>query len=112
MQENKSLKDFMKWFKQVVLQVESYSMNAILHIFKWSISPDILFFESLAKKPPISMDALFRWVDKYAMLENDVWVASHQILVTIRPVKNKEVGSLKPPNNQSRQGRGRQDGQQ
>ena len=30
MQENESLKDFMKWFKQVVLQVESCSMDTIL----------------------------------------------------------------------------------
>ena len=30
MQENESLKDFMKWFRQVVLQVESYSMDTIL----------------------------------------------------------------------------------
>ena len=30
MQENELLKDFMKWFEQVVLQVESYSMNVIL----------------------------------------------------------------------------------
>ena len=30
MQENKSLKDFIKWFGQVMLQVESYNMDVIL----------------------------------------------------------------------------------
>lgn len=62
MQENESLRDFMKQFGQAVLLVKSYSMDAIFHIFKRSISLDTPFFESLAKKPPISMDALFRWV--------------------------------------------------
>lgn len=56
------------------------------------------------------MDALFRWVDKYAILEDNVRVVFQQILVIIRPVKNNKVGSSKPPNNQSRKGRGRQDG--
>ena len=40
----------MKQFEQMVLQVESYNMDAILHIFKRTISLDTLFFESLAKK--------------------------------------------------------------
>ena len=51
-------------------------MDAILQIFKRSINPYTSFFESLAKKPPASMDDLFRRMDKYAMLEDDVRVAS------------------------------------
>ncbi|RVX19426.1 hypothetical protein CK203_008518 [Vitis vinifera] len=46
-------------------------MDAILKIFKWSISPDTLFFESLAKKSLTLMDNLFRRVDKYVILEDD-----------------------------------------
>ncbi|RVW71244.1 hypothetical protein CK203_058804 [Vitis vinifera] len=72
MQENESLRNFMKRFRQAVLQVKSYIMNAILQIFKWSISPSILFFESLAKKLSTSMDDMFRQADKYVMLEDDV----------------------------------------
>ena len=72
MQENKLLRDFMKRFSQVVLQVEFYSMDSILHIFKRRISPGLSFFESLAKKSPSSMDDLFRQMDKYVMLEDDV----------------------------------------
>ncbi|RVW75663.1 hypothetical protein CK203_055266 [Vitis vinifera] len=64
MQENKLLRDFMKRFSQVVLQVEFYSMDSILHIFKRRISPGLSFFESLAKKSPSSMDDLFRQMDK------------------------------------------------
>lgn len=47
-------------------------MDTILQIFKWSISPSTPFFEFLAKKSLALMDNLFRWADKYAMLEDDV----------------------------------------
>lgn len=57
--ENESLWEFMKWFKQTVLQMESYNMYVILQIFKRSISLDTPFFESIAKKPLVSMDDMF-----------------------------------------------------
>ena len=60
MQENESVRDFMKWFGQVVLQTESYSMDIILQIFKRSLSLNTSFFESLTKKSPTSMDDLFK----------------------------------------------------
>ena len=62
----------MKRFGQAVLQVESYSMDVILQIFKRSINPGTPFFESLAKKSLVIMDDLFRRADKYYMLEDDV----------------------------------------
>ena len=76
MQKNESLRDFMKQFDQTILQVKSYNMDDILQIFKWSISTDTLFFESLTKKPLALMDNLFRWTNKYAMLEDDVLAVS------------------------------------
>ena len=72
MQENETLREFMKRFEQAVLQVELYSMDAVLEIFKRSICLGTPFFESLAKKPPTSMDDLFRRAGKYSMLEDDV----------------------------------------
>ena len=72
MQENETLREFMKRFEQAVLQVELYSMDAVLEIFKRSICPRTSFFESLAKKPHTSMDDLFRRAGKYSMLEDDV----------------------------------------
>ena len=72
MQENESLKDFVKWFRQVVLQVESYSMDDVLQIFKMSICPGTPFFVSFAKKHPTTIDNLFKRANKYSMLENDV----------------------------------------
>ena len=50
------------------------------------------------------MDDLFRWADKYVMLEDDVRAASQQVLVTNQPTtKKNKVGISKSPNNQSKQ---------
>ena len=81
MEENESLREFVKRFGQAVLQVEAYSMDAVLQIFKRSICPDTPFFESLAKKPPTKMDDLFRRANKYSTLEDEVRAATQQILV-------------------------------
>ncbi|XP_034708977.1 uncharacterized protein LOC117932040 [Vitis riparia] len=81
MQENEFLREFVKRFGQVVIQVEAYSMDAVLQIFKRSICPGTPFFESLAKKPPTTMDDLFRHASKYSMLEDDARAATQQILV-------------------------------
>ena len=72
MQENESLREFVKVFGYVVLQVESYNMDAVLQIFKKSICPSTPFFESLAKKSPATRDDLFKRANKYSMLEDDV----------------------------------------
>ncbi|RVW81072.1 hypothetical protein CK203_045368 [Vitis vinifera] len=53
-------------------------MDAVLQIFKRSICPGTPFFESLAKKPPTTMDDLFRRANKYSMLEDDVRAATQQ----------------------------------
>ncbi|KAJ9676035.1 hypothetical protein PVL29_024834 [Vitis rotundifolia] len=76
MKDNESLREFVRRFGQAVLQVEACSMDAILQIFKRSICPGTLFFESLAKKPPTTMDDLFRRANKYSMLEDDVRAAT------------------------------------
>ncbi|RVW23539.1 hypothetical protein CK203_091504 [Vitis vinifera] len=60
-------------------------MDAVLQIFKRSICPGTPFFESLAKKPPTTMDDLFRRANKYSMLEDDVRAATQQVLVARRP---------------------------
>lgn len=59
-QENKSWREFVKRFGHAVHQVESYSMDVVLQIFKRSICPGTPFLESLAKKPHVTMDDLFK----------------------------------------------------
>ena len=109
MQDNKSLREFVKRFGQAVLQVEAYSMDAVLQIFKRSICPVTPFFESLAKKPPATMDDLFRRANKYSMLEADVRAATQQFLVAGQTSKTS-TGSSAKLSNQPRLSDRRQEG--
>ncbi|KAL6319590.1 hypothetical protein AAG906_014266 [Vitis piasezkii] len=97
MRDNESLREFMKRFGQAVLQIEACSMDAVLQIFKRSICPGTPFFESLAKKPPTTMDDLFRRANKYSMLEDDVRAATQQVLVAGRASRNEADRQAKPP---------------
>ncbi|RVW90220.1 hypothetical protein CK203_042012 [Vitis vinifera] len=72
-------------------------MDAVLQIFKRSICPGTPFFESLAKKPPTTMDDLFRRANKYSMLEDDVRAATQQVLVAGRPSRSNAERNTKPP---------------
>ncbi|XP_034677774.1 uncharacterized protein LOC117908264 [Vitis riparia] len=106
MQENKTLTEFVKRFGQAVLQVESYSMDAIFQIFKRSICPGTPFFESHAKKPPTTMDELFRRASKYSMLEDDIRATAQQVLVTSQAAKSEATRSFKAPNHPGSSNRG------
>ena len=98
MQENESSREFVKWFGQVVLQIEFCNVDVILKIFKRSICLGMSFFESLAKKPPAIMDNLFKRANKYSMLEENVRAITQQVLVTSRPDRNDSTGGSKPAN--------------
>ena len=96
MQENESLREFVKRFGQAVLQVESCSIDVILQIFKRNICLGTRFFESLAKKPSATMDDLFKRANKYSMLEDDVRIATQQILITNWNPATTHPGTLSP----------------
>ena len=51
-------------------------MDVVLQIFKRSICPGTPFFESLAKKPLVTMDDLLIRANKYSMLEDGVRVTT------------------------------------
>ncbi|RVX06191.1 hypothetical protein CK203_027530 [Vitis vinifera] len=97
MQDNESLREFVKRFGQAVLQVEACSMDAVLQIFKRSICLGTPFFESLAKKPPTTMDDLFRRASKYSMLEDDVRAATQQVMVAGQAARGSAKRNAKPP---------------
>ena len=106
MQENETLREFVKRFGQVVLQVESYNMDVVLQIFKRSICPGTPFFESLAKKLPTTMDDLFRRANKYSMLEDDVRATTQQVLVAGQATRNDTTRNFKPSSQQGPSNRG------
>ncbi|KAL6316293.1 hypothetical protein AAG906_017924 [Vitis piasezkii] len=83
MRDNESLREFVKRFGQAVLQIEACSMDVVLQIFKRSICPGTPFFESLVKKPPTTMDDLFR--------------PTQQVLVAGRASRGDPDRNDKPP---------------
>ena len=58
-------------------------------------APGTPFFESLTKKPPTTMDDLFKGANKYSMLEDDVHAPTHLVLITSRLSRNDLVGNSK-----------------
>ena len=52
------------------------------------------------------MDDLFGWANKYSMLEDNVRVATQQILVTNRPAKNVEARNSKTASQRRQSNRG------
>nr|CAN70869.1 hypothetical protein VITISV_029059 [Vitis vinifera] len=97
--------EFVKRFGQAMLQVEAYSMDAVMQIFKRSICPGTPFFKSLAKKLPTTMDDLFRRASKYSMLEDDVRVATQQILVAGQASRSGAERNAKLPDRPRPSGR-------
>ena len=80
-------------------------MDVVLQIFKRSICLGTPFFKSLAKKSPMTMYDLFRRSNKYSMLEDDVHVATQQVLVTSQPTRKDSARSSKTTSQQRRVGR-------
>ncbi|RVX11556.1 hypothetical protein CK203_015845 [Vitis vinifera] len=97
MRDNESLREFVKRFGQAVLQIEVCSMDAVLQIFKRSICPGTPFLNHWQKKPPTTMDDLFRRANKYSMLEDDVRAATQQVLVAGRASRDNADRHAKPP---------------
>ncbi|RVW77947.1 hypothetical protein CK203_048265 [Vitis vinifera] len=96
MRDNESLREFVKRFGQAVLQIEVCSMDAVLQSSREALSRHSIF-ESLAKKPPTTMDDLFRRANKYSMLEDDVRAATQQVLVAGRASRDNADRHAKPP---------------
>ena len=81
-------------------------MDVILQIFKRSICLGTPFFESLAKKPPTTMDDSFRRASKYSMLEDDICAATQQVLVAGQAERSEATRSFKAPNHPGSSNRG------
>ena len=82
-QEEESIRDFTMRFGQVVQQIESYSIDAVLQNFKRSFWPSTLFFLSLSLDLPVIMEELYRQANRYSMLEDNICLATQTIMITI-----------------------------
>ena len=94
-QEEESIRDFTRRFGQVVQQIEAYSMDAILQNFKRSFGPSTPFFHSLSLDPPTIMEKLYRQVDRYSTLEDNISVATQTVMITSKLVESNKPGGKK-----------------
>ena len=57
-------------------------MDVVLQNFRRSFGPTTPFFQSLSLDPPATMEELYRWVDKYSTLEDNIRAASQMVMIT------------------------------
>ena len=74
--EEESIRDFTHRFGHAVQQIDIYSMDAVLQNFRRSFGPTTPFFQSLSLDPPVTMEELYRWADKFSIIEDNIRVAS------------------------------------
>ena len=70
-------------------------MNAILQNFKRCFGLSTSFFQSLSLNPPEKIEELYKWVDKYSMLEDNIRAATQIVMITSQPVKGHKPSRKK-----------------
>ena len=80
--DDESIQDFTRRFGQVVQQIDTNSMDAVLQNFRRSFEPTTPFFQSLSLGPPATMEELYRRADKYSTLEDNIQAASQTVMIT------------------------------
>ena len=114
-QDDEFIWDFTRRFGQVVQQIDTYSMDAILQNFRRIFGPTTPFFQSLSLDPPATMEELYRRADKYSTLEDNIRAASQIVIITAQSGKAAIRASLNrkgyrarakssPKNNHKRKG--------
>ena len=68
----------MKQFRVTLLQLDFVSTDTALQAVKQVNRPNTQFFDSLSLQPLTSIDELFQRGNQYAMLEDDIVVATKQ----------------------------------
>ena len=92
-QEEESIRDFTRRFKQAIQQIKSYNMDAVLHNIKRIFGPSTSFFQSLSLDLPTTMEELYKQADSYSMLEDNIRAATQTVMITSQLVEgNKPLG--------------------
>ena len=97
--EDEYIQDFAKRFGQAVQKIDAYSMDVVLQNFRRRFGPTIPFFQLLSLDPPTIMEELYRWVDKYSTLEDNIQAASQTIMITAQKEgqsRNKKSSRCRP----------------
>ena len=68
-------------------------MDAVLQNFRRSFGPTTPFFQFLSLDPLATMKELYRRVDKYSTLEDNIQAASQTVMITARAAKLPQKAS-------------------
>ena len=90
--EDESIRDFTRRFGMDIQQIDAYSMDAVLQNFRRSFGLITPFFQSLSLDPPLTMEELYRWEDRYSTLEDNIWAASQTVMITAHNTKPAKKG--------------------
>ena len=66
-------------------------MDTVLHNIRGSFTPSTIFFHSLSLDPLATMEELYRRVDRYSTLEDNIRAGTQVVMII-----SKSVGSSKP----------------
>ena len=66
-------------------------MDAVLQNFKRSFGSSTSFFQSLSLDPPTKMEELYRRVDMYSTLEDNIRAATRTIRITNQSAKGNNL---------------------
>ena len=106
-QEEETIHDFTRRFWQAVQNIESYSMDVVLQNFRRSFEPSTLFFQSLSLDPPATMEELYKWADRYSMLEDNIYAATQTVMITNQPAEGNKTHGKQPSKSKEGQNRDR-----
>ena len=71
-------------------------MDAVLQNFRRSFMLSTPFFHSLSLNPPAIMEELYRRVDRYLTLEDNIHAVAQTFMITSKPTKNNKLEGKKP----------------
>ena len=70
-------------------------MDAMLQNFRRSFRPSTPFFHSLSLDPPVTMEELYRWADRYSTLEDNIRAVTQTFMIISKPVKSSKLAGKK-----------------
>ena len=82
-------------------------MDAVLQNFRRSFRLTAAFFHSLSLDPPTTIEELYRWADRYSMLEDNIRAANQTVMNTNLPAEGNKSSGKKPTKSKDGQSRDR-----
>ena len=66
-------------------------MDAVFQNFRRSFGSSTPFFQSLSLDSPVTMEELYRQVDRYSMLENNIRAATQTVMILSQLAEGNEL---------------------